>query len=341
MRVVSLLPSATEILCAIGGRDLLVARSHECDFPPGIDHLPTLTTQKTHYDAGEPSGSPSAAVDAQVRAARAAGESLYGLDTEALLELAPDVILTQDLCDVCSIDLPAVRAAAGEIGARTGRQPKVIALNPTTVEGVFDDLLRVGEAVGLQKQAKHAVVSLQARFLRAQEYVNEYVEGPIVGFLEWTDPLYVAGHWNVQLIERAGGRHPINPTTAPDVAGSAAGLQQSQRAAPKSIAVPAEVLSATRPETLVIAPCGLSLAQALHECDRLMAQDWFGELPAVRAGRVAVVDGSAMFNRPGPRLVDAFEFLVGLLNDRPELVPADFPWARPDTSIAPDARTRP
>ncbi|MEQ8770766.1 MAG: ABC transporter substrate-binding protein [Phycisphaerales bacterium] len=333
MRVVSLLPSATEILCELGGRDLLVGRSHECDFPDGLGELPALTGQKTAY--APESGVSAADVDAAVREHLSAGgasddpeRSLYTLDADALAELEPDVILTQDVCDVCSIALPEVERAARVVAERTGRAPDVIALNPTTVEGVLDDLLRVGRAVGLAGEAKHAVVRLQARLVGAQEFVNEYAEGPVVGFLEWTDPLYIAGHWTVQLIERAGGRHPLNPTTHGDDDGAAAGLQQSFRKAGKSVAVPGEVFARTNPEFLFVAPCGLTLEQATRETLELQAQPWFADLPAVRAGRVFAIDGSAMFNRPGPRLVEAFEFLVATMNDRPGLVPAEFPFER-------------
>lgn len=334
MRVVSLLPSATETLCLVGGQDLLVGRSHECDFPAGLEGVPALTAQKTAYDPGSGEGSAgvdAAAIDAQVREHLGSGDpeaSLYTLDVERLSQLAPDLILTQDLCDVCSIALPEVVRAARTISERTGREPEVIALNPTTVEGVLDDALRVGAAVGLADRAKHEVVRLQARLVSAQEYVNEYDEGPVIGFLEWTDPLYIAGHWTVQLIERAGGRHPLNPTVAGENDGAAAGLQQSSRTAGKSVAVPADIFARTSPGVLIVAPCGLTLDQSLAEAQRLAREPWFADLPAARAGRVAAVDGSAMFNRPGPRLVEAFEFLVGFLNDRPGVIPEGFPWVR-------------
>ncbi len=329
MRVVSLLPGATEILCELGGLDRLVGRSHECDFPAGLERLPALTGQKTAY--APESGVGAADVDAAVREHLASDDperSLYTLDIDALADLEPDVILTQDLCDVCSIALPEVERAARVVAERTGRNPEVVALNPTTVEGVLDDLLRVGGAVGLAEAAKHAVVRLQARLVRAQEFVNEYAEGPVVGFLEWTDPLYIAGHWTVQLIERAGGRHPLNPTSIGDDDGAAAGLQQSFRTAGKSVAVPGDVFARTNPEFLFVAPCGLTLEQTTRECLDLQAQTWFGDLPATRARCVFAIDGSAMFNRPGPRLVEAFEFLVGVLNDRPELIPDGFPFER-------------
>ncbi|MEM7629042.1 MAG: ABC transporter substrate-binding protein [Planctomycetota bacterium] len=328
MRIVSLLPSATEILSRVGGRELLVGRSHECDFPAGLDHLPALTAQRTvqgtGYDAADPDS--ARAVDEQVRASMGAGQPLYTLDTELLAELRPDLILTQDLCDVCSIDLETVRGAARVLGERTGRAPEVLSLNPETVEGVLDDHLRIGRAAGLEREANVAVVEMVQRMNRAQEHVNPYDDGPVVGFCEWTDPVFVAGHWTVQLIERAGGRHPWNPTEPKPGTGAAVGPQQAERVAGKSIAVPPRVFAAAEPAWLIVAPCGLTLDEAEAEARRLVAKDWARDLPAVRAGRVVAVDGSAMFNRPGPRLVEALEWMTGLINNRPELIPDAFPW---------------
>ncbi len=316
-RVVSLLPSATEILCAVGARELLVGRSHECDFPSGLADLPVLTSQ---------AASPSTAseIDAEVRSRVRAGLPLYTLDVDLLRSLAPDVIVTQDLCEVCSIDLATVRRAAESMDPR----PRVVSLDPQGLEDVLDDLLRVGEAVGRAADARDRVVRLRERVYRAQEFVNPFDDGPVVAFLEWTDPLFVAGHWTVQLIERAGGRHPWNPTVAKPDSGAAAGLMQTERLAGKSITVTPEALAQAEPEFVVVAPCGLDLDATREAVRDIEGRDWFRSLPAVRNGRVALVDGNQMFNRPGPRLVDAFEWLVGWLQDRPEIIPDGFPWER-------------
>ena len=320
MRIVSLLPSATEIVALLGAEADLVGRSHECDHPPALDHLPVLTEPRTDPNA------PPAAIDAQVRAAVAAAEPLYRLDTDALADLRPDLILTQDLCAVCSIDLETVRAAARAIGERTGAEPAVVSLNPETIEGVIDDVITVGRAIGRERQAMDAAVRLRGRFHTAQEFVNPYDQGPVVGFMEWTDPVFVAGHWTVQLIERAGGRHPLNETVAKPGTGMAVGPQQAERIAGKSIRVPAEAFAATKPEVLIIAPCGLNLDQTRAAANDLRGQDWFESLPAVKNGRVALVDGNQHFNRPGPRLAEAFEFLVGFIQQRPGVIPAGFAW---------------
>jgi ABC-type Fe3+-hydroxamate transport system substrate-binding protein len=328
VRVVSLVPSATEILCSIGGRSLLVGRSHECDFPQGLEALPVLTASRTHADWTASDAARS--IDAQVRGATASGKPLYTLDADILAGLRPDLILTQDVCSVCSIDQAAVRRVAEGLTP----SPTVLSLDPTTVEAVMDDMLRVGRAVGRERDAMHAVVALRERADRALEHVNPYVDGPIVGFMEWTDPIFVAGHWSVQLIERAGGRHPLNETVAKPGSGAAVGPQQAERVAGHSVAVTPEIFAAVRPEALVIAPCGLTMEQAWAETGKLSEHAWFRDLPAVRAGRVAVVDGNQMFNRPGPRLFDALEFLVGWLNGREDLIPAGFPWrAWPGQSI--------
>ncbi len=319
MRVVSLLPSATEtlrLLAAPGDpRIELVGRSHECDFPEDVKRIPALTGQKTAF-------STPAEVDRVVREQLASGASLYTLDTRMLASLRPDLILTQDLCDVCSIDLEAVRAAA----ARMNPPPEILSLNPHGMEDVLDDVLRVGRAIGLEAEARRAVVALRARLMRATDHVPAFAAGPSVAFLEWTDPLFIGGHWTPQLIERAGASHPLNPTAPRPGAGAAAGPMQSERLAGKSVQIDPEALVAARPEALIISPCGLDLDRTRACAADLARAPWFADLPAVRARRVALVDGSQMFNRPGPRLVDAQEWLVGWLHGRPELIPPGFPW---------------
>lgn len=353
MRVVSLLPSATEMLLALAPEALvpegltrtsppslpiLVGRSHECDYPPtgqalgdALAKLPVLTQARTAFES-------SAQVDRDVRAAITAGQALYHLDADLLARLQPDLILTQDLCSVCSIDLASVRAVA----AGLPRPARVLSFNPQGIEGVLDDLLTLGEALdeagGMAGQfaarAAGLVVSLRDRMDRAQERVPAFVPRPNVAFLEWTDPLYCAGHWAPQLIERAGGEHPLNPTRAIDSAGAGEGVVgQTLRRAGHSIRVDPRILAATRPEYLFIAPCGLNLRQCIEQANLLAGQSWFESLPAVRharAGqcegpqsndgrvsgapaRVWCIDGNQMFNRPGPRLVNALEFLVDVL----------------------------
>ena len=297
MRVVSLLPSATELLCAIpGGTELLVGRSHECDWPATVQHVPILTAQRTTETT-------SAAIDAEVRATLHTNDSLYTLDRDALIELRPDVIITQDLCNVCSIDLQAVQRVAHELPNR----PEVLSLNPRNIEQVFDDLLRIGAACGLESESQQTVVELRARWWSARDHVNQLVSGPVTLLIEWMDPLFIAGHWTPELIDQAGGRHVLNSTGA------------------DSTTITPDELVAAAPERLIISPCGYDLPAIERELSILTDSPWWNQLPAVRSGQVVMVDGSAWFNRPGPRLVDAFLWLVAWINDLPELAPASAP----------------
>ena len=300
MRVVSLLPSATELLCAVGGESMLVGRSHECDHPATILDRPTLTRQRTNAPT-------SLEIDQQVRESLESGDSLYELDGAVLRELKPDVILTQDLCDVCSIDLASVRAIAGDMDPA----PEVVSLDPRTIFDVFDDLLTVGRAVGLEEAGEAAMVSARARYWEAVDYVNPYAGQPEVLFLEWADPPFAGGHWTPGLIEAAGGRHSLN----------AMGKASRQ-------VTPEEIVE-SMPDRIIVCPCGFDLERTARELEVLRETKWWNVLPAVQEGNVALVDGSAMFNRPGPRLVDAFRWLVSWLQDRPEVLPEDFPVRYP------------
>jgi iron complex transport system substrate-binding protein len=303
LRIVSLVPAGTEIIALLGADEHLVGRSHECDYPPGVRRAPVLSKQKVtqEMDPG--------AIDQHVRNLLAAGESLYELDEAGLITADPDVIITQNLCGVCSIDLGSVRRAT----ERLNRIPRIISLNPTSLGEVLDDVLRVGEAIGRDQEALRAVVRLRERIDRARECVNPYEARPPVAVLEWTAPLFIAGHWSAELIELAGGV----PVLAP---------KHSNRGYGPSTRISPEDLCGAKPEFLIVCPCGFDIPLARRCANTLSREPWWADLPAVRSGQTAIVDGNAMFNRPGPRLADALEWLVGFLHGRPEIIPPGFPW---------------
>jgi iron complex transport system substrate-binding protein len=299
MRVVSLVPSATELLCAMGAADLLVGRSHECDSPDSIHDIPVLTKPRT-------TATDAAAIDAEVAGAMETHGSLYVLDADALKALAPDVVLLQDTCSVCSIDVASVETVLSQLPTT----PAVLTLNPHSIEDIFDDLIRIGDAVGRPEAAQRTLIDMRAVWWDTQDVVNPYVDGPRTVVLEWADPLYVAGHWTPQLITAAGGCQNL---VAPG--------------APSRIVDPEELL-AEQVDRLIIAPCGVPLKEAHAQLELLQQTRWWPLLPAVAEGGVALVDGTSSFSRPGPRLLQTHRWLTGWLQDRPELVPADFAWER-------------
>ncbi|KAI8821660.1 uncharacterized protein EV422DRAFT_614898 [Fimicolochytrium jonesii] len=306
MRVVSVLPSATEMLCLIGGEKLLVGRSHEDNYPISITDRPILTGQKTTFTT-------SADVDRQVSEALAQGQSLYTLDTTLLEKLQPQVILTQDLCNVCAIDLVTVQRVAQKMNP----SPEVVTLNPMSLQDILHNIAEVGRAVNMEAEAAETIKNLEKRIAEAKTRGAALLEASggrrkRVAFLEWTDPIYPGGHWTPQLIEMAGASHPIAPATSEEGAGP-------------SVRTRAQAVIDSKPEIIIICPCGLNLEDAKREARLAMKLDWWKDATA-HCEKIAVVDGDAMFNRPGPRLVDALEWLVGFIHDKPEYIPQGFPW---------------
>jgi len=271
MRIVSLLPSATETLFALGLGRQLVAVTHECDFPPEASSLPIVTRSTLQL-----SDKQSGAIDAAVALAAAEGRSLYSVDTDAILALEPDLVVAQDICDVCAI--PADQVAQELSGIRMIRQ------HPHSLEDVLTDIEDLASACGAphgelldELRARIEAASARARLLPAVRGV----------FLEWIDPPFRAGHWTPDLLALASIDDPL------------------ARAGVPSVALDWSDVAAARPELLILAPCGFDRARAQAEAELVQSH-----LDEVGADRVVVLDGSAYFNRPGPRLVDSLELLV-------------------------------
>ena len=326
VRVASLLPSATEMLCAIGGEHLLVGRSHEDDYPTSVADRPILTATNL------PEGLSSAEIDTMVSESIRSGQELYAILAEELRRCRPTVVLTQNLCNVCSVCPSDVEKAIEGLEPR----PLVLSFDPFCMEDIFQDMLRLGGAVGLEAGAEEAVAQLRGRVQQVASTVaaNSAASRPKVAFLEWADPVFVGGHWTPELVELAGGTHVLNG------------------AGKKSYRVPVPEVVAADPDFVIFCPCGLTLEQACSEAASERSA-WIYGMRAIREDRAGcVVDGGAMFNRPGPRLVDALEWLAGWIRgggrggaDAACLkalppTPADFPWVTwPEATRAPK-RTR-
>jgi iron complex transport system substrate-binding protein len=305
MRIASLVPSATEMLFELGLGDSVVAVTHECDHPPRALELPRLTSSVI------PEGLPPAEIDAAVREVTGRGESLYGLDEDALAELRPDLIVTQALCAVCAVSYDDVRAVA----ARVPSAPNVISLDPETLVEVLDDTVRLAEATGDRDRGEELRANLAARVERVRAATTG-LRRPRVAALEWLDPPYAGGHWVPEMIELAGGT---------DVLG---------RAGEKSRVVTWEEIADGAPEIVVVMPCGLYLEEAASQ-----AETHAPRLRELGADGVIAVDAASSFSRPGPRLVDGIEMLAHALH--PEAVPAGdgVAWRRLWESTAPSTRS--
>jgi len=295
-RIVSLLPSTTEMVCLLGLRERLVGISHECDFPDSVrGMLPVLTSPKVDPQAR------SAEIDRQVRDVVASGLSVYRIDEEKLRELRPDLILTQDACAVCAVSFEEVEAAARKL---LDAAVSIVSLSPLCLEDVLDDILRVARAAGVPHRGSEAVERLRERLERIRARTSS-APRPRVLALEWMDPPMPAGHWTPEIVRLAGG----DPVLARD-------------GQPTSRVTWQRIVEAA-PETILVIPCGFKVSQAMREMPALVER--LATTPAVRDHRVFVADGNAYFNRPGPRLVESTEIAVAAIH--PELA-ADRAWSR-------------
>lgn len=289
MRIVSLIASATEIVAALAAEGDLVGRSHECDFPESVLALPHLTAPKFH------GAKTSLAIDRAVKSLVEQGLAVYEVDAARLELLAPDVILTQDQCEVCAVSLADVEAAVCQW---TGRQAAVVSLRPHTLADVLGDIERVGGAIGRRAEALGLVASMRARLDVIRGAVSQRPR-PTVAFIEWIEPLMSCGHWVPELTGIAGGVSVFGEPGAP------------------SPWISHDELAAADPDVIVIAPCGYDIQASLAEYGTLSRRADWRALRAVRDQRVYIADGNAFFNRPGPRLVETAEILAGILHGAP------------------------
>lgn len=290
LRIVSLLPSATEIAVALGLQDNLVGRSHECDFPPAVKSLPVCTSTKLEK------GLSSQAIEDRVKAIVEKGLSVYDVDAALLKSLRPDVILTQAQCAVCAVTPADLEEA---LATWVGTPPRLVSLAPDDLADVFGDLARVAEAAGVPERAPEAAARMQAGLGALPDAPDAR---PRMLAIEWIEPLMVAGNWVPELITAAGAEPLLaDPGT-------------------HSHWITFEAIAAADPDIIALMPCGYQLGQTMPEARALLAEPSWQALRAVREGRVFAVDGHHLFNRPGPRLVESAEVLACLIHT-PDAVP--------------------
>ena len=286
-RIVSLIASATEIVCALGFERELVGRSHECDHPPGIARLPICSSSKVEVAAS------SRAIDDQVKTIVREGLSVYSVDPALLDRLAPTVIVTQTQCEVCAVSLRDVERAVCDL---VRSQPAVVSLEPMALDDVWSDIRAVAAALGEPARADELVGRLTSRLEVLRAATRTLRPRPSIACIEWIDPLMMAGNWVPELVECAGGTDPLGE------AGQHSGYTDIDE------------LAAADPDIIAIMPCGFDIERAEREMPALAARPEWRRLSAVRAHRVAITDGNQYFNRPGPRVVESAEILAEILH---------------------------
>lgn len=296
VRIASLVPSATEMCFALGLGPELVAVTHECDFPPGVEQLPQLTRSVI------PAGLDASATDAAVRERTERGEALYELDEPLLAELEPELIVTQAVCAVCAVSFEDVRTVAARLPGR----PEVLSLDPATLEQVLDDALTLGRAALRAEAGARLHRALRSRIEAVRDDVADLAR-PRVAALEWLDPVYAAGHWVPEMIAAAGG---VDALAEPGE---------------RSRVVSWEEVAAAEPDVVVVMPCGLHCREARAEAERHAAR-----VAGLEAKRCFAVDAAASFSRPGPRLADGVELLGHLLHPQLRAAPSTLEFAHLD-----------
>ena len=290
-KTISLLPAGTEIISSIATTDCLVGRSHECDWPPHVKTLPELTAARI-----DPMAS-SVDIDQQVKTS--SGNPLFSINESLLVQLAPELILTQAACDVCAVDATQVISVADSIRLGGGKSPQVLTLSPESLDDLFSDIVRVGQALGAAEQASHLISELKKRCEHISTQCDALSGGnpkPNITLIEWLDPPMSAGNWVPEMIRMAG---------ATDALGADAG---------KSHWIKWADVAAADPDIVILIPCGFELQRVLTEAKTPAVWPHLKDLRATREGKLFAVDGHHLFNRPGPRLVDSLEVLAELLH---------------------------
>jgi iron complex transport system substrate-binding protein len=284
MRIVSLLASATEIVCALGAGEMLVGRSHECDNPDWVSKLPACSSPA--FDISVSSGQ----IDAEVRRRLRSGEPLYHIHAELIRELRADLLITQSHCEVCAVTPNDIERSGACLPAA-----HQVALSASSLEEIFDGILRIGEALGLGDRAKAVVRGEREQLQIVREKVARFPR-PTVVMLEWADPIFAMGNWGPELVEIANGELLLG------------------KKGEYSAAIPSEQLRDADPEYLIVAPCGLNLQRSLLEQNVLERYPWWRDLQAVRNGNVAFADGNLFFNRSGMTACQTAEIIAEILH---------------------------
>ena len=296
-RVVSLLPAATEIAAALGLMDDVVGVSHECDFPEEANDRPRVTHCPVHK-----AGLNSREVDDWVRTALRENGTIYTIDETLLRELRPELILTQKLCDVCAVGYATVARLAETLPG----SPAVVNLEPSSLSDIFDDIRHVAKACRVTHRGDKVVAELSTRVDAVRQRIARILERPRCFLMEWVDPPFCSGHWGPELVEIAGGHDPLGRKHQP------------------SVEIKWEAVLEARPEVIVLALCGYDVERARRDYELLKKFPGFDSLPAAQNNRIHIVDASAYFARPGPRIVDSLELLAGILH------PEEFPEFSPN-----------
>jgi iron complex transport system substrate-binding protein len=283
-RIVSLLPSLTELVCKLGLREHLVGRSHECDYPGGLEHLPAITSPKYHMSEEDRSGSIHQSITKLVQQ----GLSVYQVDDEVLAEIMPDIILTQDHCEVCAATMGDLTRAVENV---LHPDVEIVSVSPTNLEEIFDSFHHTADALGRGEAGEKLVQNIRSRFDKLRAQTNN-LPSPAVVSIEWLDPIMTGGNWVPELIEIAGGKNSLS------VAGK------------HSPWVEWEKIKEADPEVLVILPCGYNMEKTFREIDMLSKKPGWENVNAVKENRVYVLDGNHYFNRSGPRILESAEILA-------------------------------